>query len=162
LHARTNFRSERQHVRGAGAAAVDERESVARRDSGSSTLIAFRKSGVLDEPGRWDFHHAWSGWEARRFLTGCRSNPLRVLLTDDGILEEAAGAATVRIAIDQQHSLRLANPAHLCGDFDKSRLDTIVSLGFKGALQVGVAERGCATGREPEIDARNDEAAAVS
>ena len=84
-----------------------------------------------------------------------------MLIAHYGILEEAARAAAIRIAVNQQHSLGLADAADDGRHFGKARFATLGSAFGKRPLQIGVAHGGRAAGREPVVHAGDDVSPAI-
>ena len=90
-----------------GAAAIDERQRMPRADPGRAQRITLREAGLLNEPGSGDLHAAlFSGpFRPENAAGRCAPQSLEKLLAHNRILEEAAGAAAVGIAFDEQHPL---------------------------------------------------------
>ncbi len=87
------------------------------RDSCCAEGEAFGEAGLLNKPCGGDFDAnqvlvAGAGRKPRRRASGTAcGDALEEILRDYRVLEEAAGAATVGVAIDDEHALALANPA---------------------------------------------------
>jgi hypothetical protein len=134
---RSDFFRKREDFNSGCAAAIDERECVARGDAGCATRVAFRKSSLFNQPCRGNFslfRTSVIGWW--RSASSCR-DCFDSLDWYYGIFEEAAGAATVHIAFDEKHSFALTDAADCGGHFDE-RWRRIYR---KEALQVGVFQR---------------------
>src|ERR1039458_6335016 len=95
-----NLAGERQYVRCAGSATIDERQRVPRRNDGSAPRVALGETGLLNQPGCRNLDLARilcvrTGGKARgRLFAGGRNLP-ELLISHHWILEEAARAAAI-------------------------------------------------------------------
>jgi len=89
--------------------------------------------------------------KARWFLPVHRRNLPKLLFTNHRILEEAARAAAIQIALDEQHSFQLANPAHSGRNLGKARFPALRRCLCQRPLQVCVSHRRRAAGVSPKL-----------
>jgi hypothetical protein len=71
-----NLFFEAENIRGGGSAAIDDGESMFRRNAHVSETESFGKPGVLDQPGRRDFVAAFKGGVAGDVQSSRGSTPL--------------------------------------------------------------------------------------
>ena len=114
---RIDLVGQRENVARSRAASIDERQGVTARNSRRAQGVAFAEARLLNEPCSRDLDTPFvlrfrAGWKSRRMRSSDCCNLLHLLFRDNGILEEAACAAAVGVAINKQHSFRLPNATH--------------------------------------------------
>src|SRR5579872_7425316 len=137
-HSLLHFGLELGDLRGSGAAAIHNRQTVFARDPNAAFGVALVKSGPLEEPRGRDFDLAVGSRIARRGLRargGKRCNSRVFGRRNDWILEERAGAAAVIVVWHKQHRLAGANGTDR---FTGLRERGGRSLGREIILEVGV------------------------
>ena len=148
--------AESEDVGGLRVSTVDEGKGVAAGNAGMSENVAFVKTRLLDEPGSGQLDEVISGRMAGN-ATGKFGNAGIVAGADDGILEEAAGAAAVGIPGDDKHAFAPADGADGRADLGERRLVGLRKI----LLQVGVGEARCAVFLQSVVDAGDDVASAL-
>ena len=106
LHAKSvidpvpDFARQSQNVFGVGSASIDQSKRVLRGETRRSKRIAFRKSGVLNQPCCGGFYFAGSRRITRDTCPCAQLEVCKLSLTDDRILEKGSCAPAIRIALD--------------------------------------------------------------
>ena len=143
-----------------GAAAVDEREGVAGRDSSLAHSEVFGKTGLLEEPCGGEFDLAFVGWPVGDFFDWDIQGDGYLgeeILGYDWVLEEGAGAAGVGFAFDDEHAFAVTDATYCVVDVD-GRWSEAVEV----TLQIGVREIGFSRAVEAERNGGDDVTIAVA
>jgi len=132
---------------------------VARGDADVAHGIAFDEAGALEQPCGGKLDLVVVSGPVRDFFfrdVECRCDAVEKAQINYRVFEEGAGAAAVRLAVDEQHTLGMTDLADGVIDLDRGRL----SLG-EVTREVGVGEVRGSRGVEAECDRGDDVAIAV-
>src|SRR5215469_3919549 len=106
--------AKREDVGGLRFSAIDQSQRMAAGDTCRAERIALVKTRLLYQPGGWQFEESFSSRIARNPIAESGRDASEVDRADDRILEEAACAAAVGIAVDDEHAFLVADASNRC------------------------------------------------
>lgn len=152
------------HIGSGGVASIDQRQGVTRGDSGVAEDESFGEPCFFEQPRRREFDLSVSGWPVGNFAGGdlkIGSDMGERGGRNDGVLEERACAAAVRLSFDDKHPLAVTDGADSMINIERCRRWTCRIPPGEVAFEVGVSKIGSGLPIEPKRDASDDVTASL-
>src|SRR5438876_2402043 len=160
LDAGLNVIFQSDDLRRSRAPAVNDGQRMLAADADRAARVTAMKSGVLNQPRGGNFQLSFSASELRHALAmrcAAEVDALALLRCHHGILEKRTGAATIRVALFDQHGLASPDAAHRRASFRQGRRSSSARKEF---LQIGIFDaRRCAR-RQAKRDSQHNVAPA--